>query len=64
MKIVGSKVTEVTVGKNEAGMFEFKDTGAVIETGDKAFVVKDENPFASTTGKVFYKNRENAENHK
>ena len=64
MKIVGSKVTEVTVGKNEAGMFEFSDACAVIEAGDEAFVVKVENPFASTTGKVFYKNRENAENHK
>lgn len=63
MKITGEKVKEVTVGKEEAGLFLFKDTGVSIEMGDKAFVVKTENPFAGTADKVFFKNRENADKH-
>jgi hypothetical protein len=63
MKIATEKVKEVIVGKNEAGMFEFKDTGTAIEMGDKAFVVKSENPFSGTTDNVYFKNKENADKH-
>ncbi len=56
-------IVERTVGKDEAGLFEFKDTGISIEMGDKAFVVKSENAFTTTTDSVFYKHRENAEKH-
>lgn len=63
MRIIAEKVSEVIVGKNEAGVYEYKDTGGSVEMGDKAFVVKDENIFSETINKVFYKKRENAENH-
>ncbi|HEY4755787.1 MAG TPA: hypothetical protein VIH28_07020 [Ignavibacteriaceae bacterium] len=63
MKITGEKVKEVTIGKDEAGLFLFKDTGISIEAGDKAFTIKEQNPFAGTMDTVYFKNRENAEKH-
>lgn len=56
-------VKEVVVGKDEAGMFEYQDTGLSIEMGEKAFLVRVENSFEGTTNKVFFKHRENAEKH-
>ncbi len=58
------EVKEVTVGKEEAGLFEFKDTGISIEMGDKAFLIKEENPFSGTVDKVFFQNKEKAEKYK
>ena len=64
MKTLAEKISEVTIGKSEAGLFEFKDTGVAIEMGDKAFVIKEENIFSETINKVYFKHRENAEKHK
>lgn len=61
MKIASVNVAEVTVGKNEAGMFEFVDTGKTIEAGDKAFLIKTENPMSGETDKMFFADRTKAE---
>jgi len=61
MKILAKKVSEVTIGKDEAGLFLFKDTDVAIEMGDKAFVVKTENPFSGTIDNVYFKDKEKAE---
>ena len=61
MKITGRKVEEVTIGKDEAGLFEFNDTKIAIENGDKAFAIKIDDCFEGITKTVYFKNRENAE---
>jgi hypothetical protein len=61
MKIKSEKVKEETIGKDEAGNSEFKDSGLAIEMGDKAFVIYDESPFSGKTEKIYFKERENAE---
>ena len=63
MKISGEKIKEVTIGKDEAGLFLYKDTEMSIEMGEKAFTIKTENPFAGTTDTIYFKHRENAEKH-
>lgn len=63
MKVVEEKVKEVVVGKNEAGLFEYKDAAGSVEMGDIAFVVKNENVFTGTIDNVYFKKRENAEKH-
>jgi hypothetical protein len=59
--IIAEKIKEVVIGKNEAGLFEFKDTNVTIEMGDVAFVIREENVFAGTVDNVYFKKRENAE---
>jgi len=54
-------VTEVTIGKNEAGMFEYKDSGKAIEMGDKAFTIERENVITEEMETLYYEKRENAE---
>jgi hypothetical protein len=61
MKITGRKVEEVTIGKDEAGLYEYNDTKISIENGDKAFSIKIDDCFAGVTRMVYFKNRENAE---
>jgi len=57
-------IKETTIGKNEAGLYEFSDTGIAIEMNDKAFIIKEEDAFAGITRNVYFKDRENAENYK
>ena len=57
-------IKETTVGKNEAGLYLFKDTGVAIEMNDKAFIIREEDAFAGVTRNVYFTNRENAENYK
>ena len=64
MLIKSKNVEEVIVGKNEAGLYEYADTGIAIEQGEKAFVVLKENIFSNSIERVFFKNRENAEKNK
>jgi hypothetical protein len=54
MKLAG-KITETIVGKNEAGLSEFVDTGTAIEMGDKAFTIKGEDPFSGETKLLYFK---------
>jgi len=61
MLIRKNKVTEVTIGKNEAGMFEYKDSGKAIEMGDKAFTIKRENVMTEEIETLYYEKLENAE---
>lgn len=61
MRVIAEKVSEVVIGKNEAGLFEYHDAGVSVEMGDKAFVVKDENIFSESVNKVYFKKKENAE---
>jgi len=61
MLIRKNKVTEVTVGKNEAGMFEYKDSGKAIEMGDKAFTIQRENIMTEEIETLYYEKLENAE---
>ena len=61
MKIISEQIKEEIVGKDEAGRSEFKDTGIAIETGDKAFVVRNEDSFSGHTSKLYFSKRENAE---
>lgn len=63
MRIVAEKVSEVIVGKNEAGLFQYQDANMSIEMGDRAFVVKDENVFSESVNLIYFKKRENAEKH-
>lgn len=56
-----NSVTEVIVGKNEAGMFEFRDSGKAIEMGDKAFTIKRENVMTEEIETLYYEKLENAE---
>jgi len=61
MLIRKNKVTEVTIGKNEAGMFEYRDSGKAIEMGDKAFTIQRENVMTEEIETLYYEKRENAE---
>ena len=61
MLIRKNKVTEVTIGKNEAGMFEYKDSGKAIEMGEKAFTIEMENIMNEEIETLYYEKRENAE---
>jgi hypothetical protein len=61
MLIRKNKVTEVTIGKNEAGMFEYKDSGKAIEMGEKAFTIERENIMTEEIETLYYEKRENAE---
>lgn len=56
-----NSVAEVTIGKNEAGMFEFKDSGKAIEMGDKAFIIKKENVLTEEIETLYFEKLENAE---
>ncbi len=58
---LAQRVKETTVGKDEAGLFLFHDTQVAIEMGDKAFVIKTENPFSGTVDNIYFKDREKAE---
>jgi hypothetical protein len=62
MRLV-ERVQEKTVGKDEAGLFLFHDTQVAIEMGDKAFVIRTENPFSGTIDNIYFKDREKAEKH-
>lgn len=61
MKVVAKALQEVIIGRNEAGMFEFKDTNKSVEMGNTAFVTENENLFTGETSKLYFKHRENAE---
>jgi len=61
MLIRKNKVTEVTIGKNEAGMFEYKDSGKAIEMGDKAFTIERENVITEEMETLYYEKLEHAE---
>lgn len=60
---LSQQVSETTIGKDEAGLFLFHDTGISIEAGDKAFVLKIEDVFSGTIDNIYFKNKENAEKH-
>lgn len=55
-----NKIYETIVGKDEAGLFEFVDTGVAIENGDKAFAIKKEDAFSGETTTLYFKNEEKA----
>lgn len=55
-----NKIYETIVGKDEAGLFEFVDTGVAIENGDKAFTIKKEDAFSGETTTLYFKNEEKA----
>jgi hypothetical protein len=61
MKVVTTKVKEVVIGKNESGDYEYRDTGRVVNTGDKAYMVKNEDPITEEITKVFFESKEAAE---
>lgn len=61
--LLSKKVNETIVGKDEAGLFEFNDTGVAIEMGDKAFTLQKENSFSGTVDTVYFKHRENADSY-
>jgi hypothetical protein len=54
------KIDETIVGKDEAGLFEFVDTGVAIENGDKAFTIKKEDAFSGETTTLYFKDQEKA----
>ncbi len=60
MKPAGTQAQEVTVGKNESGNYEYKDTGRAVNTGDKAYMVKNEDIFSGSVNKVFFESKEKA----
>ena len=64
MVIATKGVKEVTIGKNESGNYEFYDTGAVVNTGDKAFMLKNEDAFTGAVDKVFFTTKDAAEKFK
>lgn len=56
-----NKVTEVTVGKNEAGMHEYQDTGKAIEMGEKAYTIKTEDMMSGESKILYFQDKCNAE---
>lgn len=61
MLIKKNKVAEITVSRDEAGMFEYKDSNKAIEMGDKAFTIKRENILTDEMETLYFEKRENAE---
>jgi hypothetical protein len=61
MKIAATRVTEVTIGKNDSGNYKFEDTGRTVNTGDKAYMVKNEDVITGSINKVYFENKEAAE---
>ena len=61
MKVIAQKIEEVIIGNNEAGLYEYQDTGVAIEMGDKAFTIRGEDVFFGGTKTLYFKKRENAE---
>lgn len=64
MSTLKTKVTEVTIGKSEAGMYEYTDTGKSIEMGEKAYTIKRENIMTDEIETLYFTKKENAENFK
>jgi len=56
-----NRVTEVIVGKNEAGMHEYQDTGKSIEMGEKAYTIKSEDMMSGETKTLYFQDKCNAE---
>lgn len=52
------KIEEVTIGRGDAGRYEYNDAQGVVESGDKAHRVTVET--AGSEEYVFFKHRENA----
>jgi hypothetical protein len=60
MKKVRIKAKMVIIGKSEAGDFIYQDTGRVVEDGDMAYMVINENVIDGTTEKLFFSNEDKA----
>ena len=60
MKITATKVTQVTIAKNESGNYVYHDTGRTVNTGEKAFMVKNEDAISGSITKVFFQDQEKA----
>jgi hypothetical protein len=60
MKITSTRVTEVTIAKNESGNYIYHDTGRTVNTGEKAYMVKNEDIVTGAITKVFFENKEKA----
>jgi len=50
---------KITVGKNEAGMFEYQDSKKAIEMGDTAYVIQRENIATEETETLYFEKQEN-----
>lgn len=61
MKLTATRVKDVVIGKNESGDYEYHDTGRVVNTGDKAYMVKNEDAITGSITKVFFESKEAAE---
>jgi hypothetical protein len=61
MKIAGVRVTEVTIGKNESGNYEYQDTKRAVNAGEKAFMLKSEDAITGSINKVFFQDKTKAE---